>query len=328
VPPANALLSACIAAALFAPALRATVEITETGDTVRIEIGGHLFTEYRHAGAPHVYYYPVIGPGGAKMTRSWPMDEVEGEERDHPHHRSLWFSHGLVNGIDFWSELSPELNQQPKHAVGKIVHEKVLEAKGGSSEGLVRTQQKWVAPDGAVPLTSVQTLRVHNRPATERLFDFEITLTAGEKDVLLGDTKEGTMAIRVNESMRLIQPKRQPGKGRMVNSAGDRDGEVWGKRATWVDYSGPVEGRTVGISIFDHPANLRHPTRWHARDYGLFAANPFCEHEMDKAQPKGAGDHTIPAGQSLTLRYRFYLHEGDAEEANVAARFAEYAAGK
>jgi hypothetical protein len=328
VSPTNVLLAICLAAALLASPSRAAVEIKESGDTVRIEVGGELFTEYRHAGAPHVYYYPVIGPGGAKMTRSWPIQEVEGEERDHPHHRSLWFSHGLVNGVDFWSELSPNPDQQTKHAVGKIVHDAVLEAKGGPNEGILKTRQKWVAPDGSVPLTSVQTLRVYNRPATERLFDFEITLTAGEKDVLLGDTKEGTMAIRINESMRLIQPKKQPGKGQMVNSAGDRDGKVWGKKATWVDYSGPVEGKIVGIAIFDHPSNLRHPTRWHARDYGLFAANPFCEHEMDKSQPKGAADHTISAGQSLTLRYRFYLHERDAEQAQVASRFAEYAAGK
>ena len=92
--------------------------------------------------------------------------------------------------------------------------------------------------------------------------------------------------------------------------------------------SGQVEGHKLGIVFFDHPKNLRHPTRWHARDYGLFAANPFCEHDMDKSQPPGTGQVTLAAGQSLVLRYRFYIHEGDAAQAKVAERYAEYIAEK
>ncbi len=256
------------------------------------------------------------------MTRDWPMQDVPGEEHDHPHHRSLWFAHGAVNGIDFWTEAASH-KEAPKN-IGAIVHEKFLEVKGGEKEGAIRSQNRWVAPDGSVPLTSVQTFRVYDRPATERLFDFEIVLTAGEKDVVMGDTKEGTMALRVAESMRLALPKKQPGLGHIVNDGGLRDDKVWGKNAAWVDYTGPVGGKTVGIAIFDHPGNPRHPTRWHARDYGLFAANPFCEHDMDKLKPAGAGDFTIAAGKSATFRYRFYLHEGDADTAKVAERFAEY----
>jgi hypothetical protein len=101
--------------------------------------------------------------------------------------------------------------------------------------------------------------------------------------------------------------------------------KVWGKRAAWVDYSGPVDGKVVGIAFFDHPKNLRHPTRWHARDYGLFAANPFCEREMDRTQAAGAGDLKLAAGQSVTFQYRIILHAGDAAQAKIAERFAEYA---
>ena len=301
------------------------VEVKEEAGKVRVSIDGQLFTEYVYQGAPHVYYYPLIGPGGARMTRDWPMAETEGEERDHPHHRSLWFSHGLVNGVDFWTEASSHGTRNPKHPIGTIVHDKIVEAKGGEKEGVLTTTQKWVGPDGAIPITSKQTLRVHQTTANERVFDLDITLTAGEKDVVLGDTKEGTMAIRINESMRLKKPKNQPSEGRILNSEGQKDGDVWGKKAAWVDYWGPVNGKTVGVAIFDHPKNPRHPTRWHARDYGLFAANPFCEVDMDKTQPKGAGDFTIKAGQSLILRYRFYIHEGDATQAKVAERFKEYA---
>ena len=104
-----------------------------------------------------------------------------------------------------------------------------------------------------------------------------------------------------------------------------QQGGVWGARAKWVDMSGPILGKTYGIAIFDHPSNLRHPTRWHARDYGLFAANPFCEAEMDKSQPKGAGDFVLAAGKSVTFKYRVLVHTGEPDVAKLAAQFADYA---
>jgi hypothetical protein len=294
------------------------VKISEQPDKLRVEINGQLFTEFCFKGAPHVYYYPVLGPGSAPMTRNWPMKEAEGEERDHPHHRSLWYSHGAVNDIDFWSESAK---------AGKIVHDKFLEVKGGPKSGVIRSANKWIAPDGTVTMTDESTFRVYARPNNERLFDFEITLKAGDKAIVLGDTKEGTMAVRVNESMRLTQPRKQPGKGRIVQSTSVNGDQTWGKRAEWCDYSGPVDGKVVGIAIFDHPSNPKHPTWWHVRDYGLFAANPFGVHDFEKQAPR-AGNMTIPAGKTLTFKYRFYLHEGDEAQAKVAEHFKDYAAGK
>jgi len=111
--------------------------------------------------------------------------------------------------------------------------------------------------------------------------------------------------------------------GRIVNAAGDIDGEAWGKAARWVDYSGMIDGKQVGVAILDHPTNLRHPTHWHARDYGLFAANPFGLHDFTKAAP-GAGAHTIPSGGSLTFRHLVVLHEGDAEAADIEGRWQRW----
>jgi len=131
--------------------------------------------------------------------------------------------------------------------------------------------------------------------------------------------------VRVAETMKL---KRDGEHGHIVNSAGMRDGEAWGKRADWCDYYGPVEGKIVGIAIFDHPENPRHPTWWHVRDYGLFAANPFGKHHFESLDDKSAGNLTVPAGQSVTFRYRFYLHEGDEKQAEVAKKYHEYAGTK
>jgi hypothetical protein len=241
------------------------------------------------------------------------MKDTPGEEHDHPHHRSLWFAHGAVNKHDFWSE---------QKAFGKIVHQDFQEVKSGKKEGVIRSRNQWVAADGAVVCTDERTLRFYNPGrARERVFDFDITLKASNGDLTFGDTKEGTMAVRLAETMRL---KGKVGQGHIVNSAGVRDGQTWGKRADWCDYYGPVQGKTVGIAIFDHPQNPRHPTWWHVRDYGLFAANPFGQHDFESLPDKTAGHLTVPAGQSVTFRYRFYLHEGDEQQAKVAERYKQY----
>jgi len=292
------------------------VQITSVDDNrLRVEIGGQLFTEYYFKDVPRPYCYPMLGPGEAPMTRNWPMKTPPGEEHDHPHHRSFWFAHGDVNGLDFWSE---EKNWC------KIVHEKFTEIKSGKDSGVIRSKNNWVDRNGQVVCRDERVMRIYNRPNKERLFDFEITLFApADKPVIFGDTKEGSMAMRLAETMRLTQADKKPGKGHIVSSAGLRDGNTWGKRADWVDYYGPVNEKIVGVAIFDHPSNPRHPTTWHVRDYGLFAANPFGLHDFAKV-PKGTGNMTIAAGKSVTFRYRFYFHEGNESEARVADYYKEY----
>lgn len=298
------------------PKGKGKVEIKELPGKLRIEIGGELFSEYIYENTSRPYLYPIIGPGGAQMTRNWPMKEAPNEERDHPHHKSWWYAHGLVNGHDFWAEGKDS---------GKTVHEKFLEVKSGDV-GVIKTANKLVAKDGTTIATDERTLKIHNVEGA-RVFDFEITIRASNGDLVLGDTKEGTMALRLNERMRLAQPKKQKGEGHIVNSEGVRDGETWGKRAKWVDYHGPVENKTVGVAIFDHPTNPRHPTWWHVRDYGLFAANPFGIHDFEKKE-KGAGDIKIKAGESVTFKYRFYIHEGDEKHGRVSEQYDQYTAGK
>ena len=128
------------------------------------------------------------------------------------------------------------------------------------------------------------------------------------------------MAIRLAPTMRL---KGDVGQGHIVNSAGDKDKDTWGKRAAWCDYYGPVNGRTNGVAIFEHPSNPKYPTWWHVRDYGLFAANPFGVHDFEK-KPEGAGDITVPAGQDFTLKYRFFFHAGDTEQAEIQQVYEDY----
>ena len=112
--------------------------------------------------------------------------------------------------------------------------------------------------------------------------------------------------------------------GHIRTSEGLVDGDAWGKRARWVDYFGEVDGQAVGIALFDHPGNLRHPTRWHARDYGLFTANPFGVHHFT-GNEADSGGHTLPAGENLTLRYRFVFHGGDVDADDLETQWKAWA---
>ena len=135
-----------------------------------------------------------------------------------------------------------------------------------------------------------------------------------------GDGKDGVLGIR-------LRPLLQEDKGKAIitNAEGlEKEKALWGKPSPWCDYSGEINGEKVGIAILDNPANPRHPVRWHARAYGLFAANPFGLHDFESSRDKTKGNLTIPAKQSITFRYRFYLHEGDEKQAKVAERYQEY----
>ena len=291
------------------------VTVKELDGKLRVEIGGELFTEYLLKGFAKPILYPVLGPGGVPMTRNYPMAKVPGEASDHVHQKSMWFTHGDVNGVDFWAEGKTK---------GTIVNTDVLRVTQGGAAATIVTANKWVKPDGAVVCTDTTRLAFTTAPG-RRIIDFEITLQASNGDVVLGDTKEGTMAIRTHSNLCL---KNNPGvttaNGRAVNSEGVRDAAVWGKRARWIDYWGEIDGKTVGIAILDNPRNPRHPTWWHARDYGLIAVNPFGIHDFER-KPARTGDFRIPAGESRVFSYRFVFHEGDVEAAGVEALYDAYA---
>jgi hypothetical protein len=261
--------------------------------------------------------YPIIGPGGVKLTRDFPMENSTGESQDHPHHRSLWFSHGSVNGQDFWGE---------EKAFGKEIHEGFSEITSGEKVGIIRSTNRWEDAQGKVICSDERMIKIFS-PTDQKsqIMDFEITIKASNGDLVFGDTKEGMMAIRVAESMKL---KGHEKTSRILNSAGDRNDATWGKRANWCDYSGLVEGKTMGIAIFDYPQNPRHPTWWHVRDYGLFAANPFGKHDFEKLSNPHAGELKISAGKSLTFRYRFYFHQGAAQPETLRKLYAEYSAAR
>ncbi len=331
IPEVKIRLLPLLAAALLAPLVSSLVaapaaKVTRSDDRVRVELGGQLFTEYLFKGAPRPYFYPVLAADGTRLNRDFPMKkDTPGEELDHPHHRSLWFTHGDVNGFDFWAEANG-----PKQ--GTIINESVKASASGST-ATIESRNRWVNASGAVQCTDETTVRL-SAVADGRQIDYEVTLKApADKPVVFGDTKEGSMAMRVAQWMtppHTFQKKKTDTQGTIVNAEGIRDGATWSKKSTWVDYQGPKDGKVYGVAMFDHPKNPRHPTWWHVRDYGLFAANPFGKHDFEKefkSDPK-AGALTIPAGGSVTFRWRIYFHMGDEKTAKIAEHYQAYAAGK
>ncbi len=294
-------------------------------DPIEIVFGGNLVTKY-HAGydAGKPYFYPIMGPSGENMTRHWPMDETfEDEEMDHPGHRGMWFGIADVNGYHFWH---PVGEGAAKGRMDGVIRHRGMNGviiKGGAIT--IRTKSDWL--DAAFPEKRIcsdeREFTLFYREDGSLVIDLNLKLIANSGELTIGDEEEAAWAIRMIPTLRL---RGKVAQGKIVNSEGARDGEVWGKRAAWVDYYGPDRaGNPVGIAILDHPENLRHPTWWHARDYGLLAANPFGEGKFEKKADRDAGRYVIPTGEALTFRYRTILHEGDPGTAGIAQAFEAFA---
>lgn len=286
---------------------------------VDIFINETFFACYNYAtpGIARPFLFPVTGVGNTSVLRT-PAEKGNPEKVDHPHHKGIWVSHGDVNGIDNWSE---------EEEGGKTVHKNFLELTSGPVFARIHAVSDWVKEGffetsektaGKI-MEEERIITIYNMPSDCRIIDQKLILRATEGEVVFKDTKEsGLLSIRVSPSM---EERRG---GIMVNANGGRgERECWGQRASWCDYSGEVEGVRCGIAVFDSPDNLRYPTWWHIRGYGLFTANFFGISEFT-GDKKKSGTYILPEGEELKLSYRIYIHAGDAEKGNVSEKFLNY----
>lgn len=291
---------------LFAlsPAVFGEFRQEKTDSSLKIFDGERLVTEYR-TDSHFPYLYPLVGPTGTSLTRHFPMKKDRPDEAsDHPHHRSFWFTHGDVNGHDFW--------HSPEHD-STIVHQSFSNAEKDTFTAHLEWQH-----DDTTLLREKRTYRF-GKPADDTLL-IEVTssLTAAT-EVTFGDTKEGSFSLRVSPTLR---HEGKVGKGQIANSEGQTGKAAWGKRADWVSYHGPdTEGHPVVVTLMDHPSNHNHPTRWHARSYGLLTANPFGEKGFTG---KGDGSHTLKKGETLTQKYALLLQAGSFSEEDVQSAYQAF----
>ena len=329
------IISAILLFPLAARAEDKAVRITKAENVVEFRVGEELVARYQHSGTvpkekgegtkplAKPFFWPVSAPGGATVTAYAPSDHI--------HHKSVWFCHGdvipeglelktkssdkRVRGVDFWSE-------NPGH--GRIVCVEVGEPKQVSANhAVIPTRNEWVAPDGTKVLDETRTIHLTTLPSG-RFITLDIDLHASVCPITFGDTKEGSLGVRVHQSIR--EAAKQGGV--LSNSAGKSgEKEVWGQPFDWTDYSGAVDGQPVGIALFDHPSNTPRAAS-HGRGYGLMAGNPFGR---DKSFPSQKGNTDLvrlAKGDHLKLRYGVYAHTGDAAAGKVAEAYQTFAGGK
>ena len=294
-------------------AFAADVKLDQKDNHVAVSIDGKPFTDYYFAGEGGRKYvrpfaYPVRAADGTAVT----TDQSQVAKGDHPHHRSLWVSQGDVNGVDHWAFVQNPDAKQRHMKFDKVAGDTIIE------------DLEWTTGDGqGVLLKERRTLRFGATPDGSRTVDLESIYTPANGPVTFGDTKEGGLAaVRVNKAISdtvTITTSEGSGEGKAAEDV------LWGKAAKWCDLSGKIDGKDYGVAIFDHPSNPRYPTRWHVRAYGLMGANPFGLHDFDK-KPKGTGDFRFT--DPVTFRYRIVVHQGTAQGAKLAEKYAEYVNGK
>jgi len=285
------------------------ITLAPEGRRLAVRVDGKAWTTYVPDDGPKPYFDPLIGPTDQPLTRAWPMREVAGEPRDHPHHRSLWLAHMDVNKANTWDE-NPGHGQIRETSRPTVVG-------GGGPVGVLRTTDDWLDRSGQKVCEDERVVRFY-ATAAARVFDFDFTLKASNGPVEIGDNKDGVFAVRVAATLALTARQ----GGQIVNSRGVRDNAAWGQPAEWVDYTGPIGGATMGIALLNHPSSFRFPTTWHVRGYGLFAANPFGWRDFGQTK---SGEHRIEPGGSIRLAYRVILHRGTTEQAGIDSLYQSYA---
>jgi Methane oxygenase PmoA len=303
----------------------ASVELKRSSDQIEILIGAKPFTTYYFSpDVAKAYLMPLQTASGRVISRPFPVgnDASRGDPKAssfEPHQRSLYFAHGDIDGLNFWGEAAflKYYGEHSRQAFGHMADPKIEAFRGGADSGTIRASFALEDPNSRIIGRERQSFTFHGDDRT-RSIDFESTLDASEGPLTMGDTKEGTFGIRLG-------PGLSAPLGRMINSRGGKgEKEIWGKPADWVNYYGTVAGHKVGIVVFDHPKSFRHPTTWHARDYGLLAANPFGLREFT-GDPGKDGSWTIPEGSSLEFRYRVVIYDGELSPAQLANAYSEYA---
>ncbi|MBG0860921.1 MAG: PmoA family protein [Bacteroidales bacterium] len=295
----------------------------ESEKKVDVFIDGKLITSY--CWLENVYkpiLYPVFTSAGTEITRGFPLKPRAGERDDHIHQVGIWLNYGNVNGFDFWGNGSTG-KRSPNG--GEVKHLKIDEMKNGAGEGILVTSSSWLDPSGK-KLLAEKTEYHFLAKGPVYIIDRITTLTTTNGIVSMKDTKEGMFGIRVarqlelpsKEALILLDKDGKPGKEKMVtnegvtgnyrSSEGVTGEDVWSTRAGWMDLYGTIGDEKISLVVCDHPKNQSYPTYWHARGYGLFAANPLGANDFTKG--KEVINFSIPSGQSVTFRYRVIISSG------------------
>lgn len=292
---------------------------------IDLEYNGKVMTSYCYYDSlMKPVLFPLNTVSGVTVTRGFPLEPRPGERVDHPHHTGMWLNYESVNGLDFWNN-STAIPYNLRSKYGSIIHDGLVKTEYNEKRAFLEVTARWVNKNGDVLLreTTRYTFSINE---TDFIIDRVTTLNA-VVDVSFKDIKDGFFGIRVarelehpsTEAQTFLDSNGNPTRvpvvdnkgvtGEYLSSEGLKGNDVWGTRGRWVRLKGRKNGRQVSITIFDHPKNVGYPTYWHARGYGLFAANPLGQEIFSKGKEKL--NFSIRAGESATFRYRVLLHDGE-----------------
>jgi hypothetical protein len=292
----------------------------ESEHKVEVLVDDKPFTVYQWpASVKKPVLFPVRTAGGAVVTRGFPLEPAAGESQDHPHHVGFWFNYGDVGGVDFWGNSGQtKPGSQPR---GSIVHRGVTSARGGRGQGQLDVTSEWVDGEGK-PMLRESTHLVFGAADGRRSIDRVARLEAASAPVSFGDNKEGMLAVRMASPLELPSKKNPSATGQYRSSEGITGDAVWGTRARWMMLTGKLGGEAVTVALFDHPKNPGFPTHWHARGYGLFAANPLGQKSLGKTEPPSS--LTIAKGKPVQFAYRLLILSSTVAPADVEAEYQRF----
>jgi hypothetical protein len=317
------------------------LRVDEPEKRVDISIGGKPFTAYIWPSSlAKPVLYPLRAADGTVVTRGFPLDPRPGERVDHPHHAGMWFNYGNVNDIDFWNN-STAIKPADAPKMGTIRQRKILSAKSGDTQGELQVETDWLTADQRI-LLKEHTQFIFRGGPKFRSIDRITTLEAQEQKVIFHDDKEGLLGMRVRRELETPSDKPEvytDSAGRVttmaklnntgvngvyLTSEGKKGDAVWGTRGHWCNLSGVIDGEPVTITIFDHPANPGFPTFWHARGYGLFAANPLGQKIFTSG--KEELNFTLAPKERATFRYRVLISSAIATAEQTEAAYNSFIA--
>lgn len=290
---------------------------------IDISIGGKYFTSFLYPDTlEKPVLFPVLAADGIAVTRGFPLHPLPNDPNDHPHHIGIWLNFENVNGLDFWNN-SYAIPKEKKPSYGWIKTDSIIEMLSGT-KGKLTYHANWVNYQNKVQLQETTSF-IFSGTSTMRIIDRQTTLQA-DTTVLFTDAKDGMLGMRLAHALQIPTTKDQEFKdykgnttvvkggtdkvanGNYLSSEGKLGDSVWSTRAAWCKVYGKMKNDSVSVIIIDHPQNFNYPTFWHARGYGLFAANPLGEKIFTNGQT--FKNLRLAKGESVTFRYRIIIENG------------------
>jgi hypothetical protein len=314
------------------------VKVVKVADKNKVDIviGNKLFTSFLYPDTlEKPVLYPVHAANGIVVTRGFPLDPKPGDPTDHPHHIGIWFNFENLNDLDFWNN-SYAIKKEKKSAYGWVKTDRILQTSGGA-KGILAYHANWTNQANDILLEETTRLEFSGT-ANRRVIDRITTLKAVTLCVFK-DSKDGLLGLRLAHELQIpstVDQKFTDNKGNVtivkgsddkvptgsyLTSGGKTGDAAWGTRGAWCKVFGKMGADSISITIFDHPKNFNYPTFWHARGYGLFAANPLGQKAFTSGEPKNL---TLQKGESVTFRYRIVVDNGpktpDSRQLNAVAK--------